>query len=194
MVHRMIWNQTAFFGPGAINEIPGELSARGFHKALVVSDQVLVDSGVTERVTKLLDGAGFPYELFTDVAPNPPIENVKAGVAAFKAAKADVLIAIGGGSPQDTCKAIGIIIENPEFSDVRSLEGVAATKEALGANRRSSHHCWYGIGNDHQLRNHRYRAATEVRLRGSARHSDFGRRRSGNDVHRPACLKGCHRT
>lgn len=128
MAQRMIWNQTAYFGPGAIKEIPGELAARGFTKALVVSDQVLVDTGVTARVTDLLDAAGFPYDLFSDVAPNPPIENVKAGVAAFAAAGADVLIAIGGGSPQDTCKAVGIVTANPEFSDVRSLEGVAATK------------------------------------------------------------------
>lgn len=128
MAHRMIWNQTAYFGPGAIQEIPGELAARGFAKALVVTDQVLVDTGVAARVTDLLDAAGFPYEVFSDVAPNPPIENVKAGVAAFAAAGADVLIAIGGGSPQDTCKAVGIITANPEFADVRSLEGVAATK------------------------------------------------------------------
>jgi lactaldehyde reductase len=93
-----------------------------------VSDQVLVESGVTARVTDLLDTAGFPYELYSDVLPNPPIENVQAGVAAFAAAGADVLIAIGGGSPQDTCKAIGIVTTNPEFADVRSLEGVAPTK------------------------------------------------------------------
>ncbi|GAB2459090.1 lactaldehyde reductase [Xylanimonas ulmi] len=123
----MIWNQTAYFGPGAIAQIPSELRARGFTKALVVSDQVLVDSGVTARVTDLLDDAGLGYEVFSDVAPNPPIANVQAGVAAFAAAKADVLIAVGGGSPQDTCKAIGIITANPEFSDVRSLEGVSAT-------------------------------------------------------------------
>jgi lactaldehyde reductase len=128
VAQRMIWNQTAYFGPGAIREIPGELAARGFTKALVVSDRVLVDTGVTGRVTSLLDEAGFPYEVFSDVAPNPPIENVKAGVAAFAAAGADVLVAIGGGSPQDTCKAVGIVTANPGFADVRSLEGVAATK------------------------------------------------------------------
>ncbi|TQL02940.1 lactaldehyde reductase [Cellulomonas sp. SLBN-39] len=128
MVHRMIWNQTAYFGPGAVDVVPDELTRRGFTKALVVSDQVLVDAGVTARVTDLLDAAGFPYETFSDVAPNPPIENVQAGVAAFAAAGADVLVAVGGGSPQDTCKAIGIITANPEFADVRSLEGVAATR------------------------------------------------------------------
>ena len=128
MAHRMIWNQTAYFGAGAVEAVPDELVARGFTKALVVSDPVLVQTGVTARVTDLLDKAGFAWTLFSDVAPNPPIENVKAGLAAFTAAGADVLVAIGGGSPQDTCKAIGIIAANPEFSDVRSLEGVAATK------------------------------------------------------------------
>lgn len=127
MVHRMIWNQTAYFGAGAIREIPGELRSRGFTKAMVVTDPILLETGVAHKVTVLLDDADFPYEIFSDVAPNPPIENVKAGLAAFTRAEADVLIAIGGGSPQDTCKAIGIIAANPEFSDVRSLEGVAAT-------------------------------------------------------------------
>jgi lactaldehyde reductase len=128
MTQRMIWNQTAYFGPGSIEVVPDELERRGFTKALVVSDKVLVESGVTARVTDLLDAVGFPYEVYSDVLPNPPIENVQSGVAAFAAAGADVLVAIGGGSPQDTCKAIGIITTNPEFADVRSLEGVAPTK------------------------------------------------------------------
>jgi lactaldehyde reductase len=123
----MIWNQTAYFGAGAVAEIPGELARRGFTKAFVVSDAVLVETGVTGRVTDLLDAAGFPYAVHSDVQPNPPIENVQAGVAAFRASGADVLVAVGGGSPQDTCKAIGIVVANPEFADVRSLEGVAAT-------------------------------------------------------------------
>jgi lactaldehyde reductase len=127
MAQRMIWNQTAYFGAGSIEVIPGELARRGFTKAFVVSDGVLVESGVTGRVTALLDGAGLPYDVYSDVLPNPPIENVQAGVAAFRASGADVLIAVGGGSPQDTCKAIGIIVANPEFEDVRSLEGVAPT-------------------------------------------------------------------
>ncbi len=128
MAHRMIWNQTAYFGAGAIEVIPGELASRGFSKAFVVSDKVLIETGVTAKVTALLDAAGFPYEVYDNVLPNPPIDNVQAGVEAFKASGADVLIAVGGGSPQDTCKAIGIIVTNPEFSDVRSLEGVAPTK------------------------------------------------------------------
>jgi lactaldehyde reductase len=123
----MIWNQTAYFGAGCIEVIPDELARRGFTKAFVVSDGVLVETGVTGKVTALLDGAGVPYEVYSDVLPNPPIENVQAGVAAFRASGADVLIAVGGGSPQDTCKAIGIIVANPEFEDVRSLEGVAPT-------------------------------------------------------------------
>lgn len=127
MVNRMIWNQTAYFGAGAVGVIPEELARRGFTKAFVVSDAVLIGSGVTARVTRLLDDAGFAYDVYGDVLPNPPIENVQAGVAAFRASGADVLVAVGGGSPQDTCKAIGIIAANPEFEDVRSLEGVAAT-------------------------------------------------------------------
>ncbi|HQY34543.1 lactaldehyde reductase [Actinotalea sp.] len=128
MPYRMIWNQTAYFGAGSVAVVPDELVRRGFTKALVVSDAVLVETGVTARVTDLLDAAGFPYEVFSDVAPNPPIANVQAGVAAFRASGADVLVAVGGGSPQDTCKAVGIIVANPEFADVRSLEGGAATK------------------------------------------------------------------
>ncbi|HEV7951325.1 MAG TPA: lactaldehyde reductase [Glaciihabitans sp.] len=126
----MIWNQTAHFGAGAIAVIPDEIAARGFTKAFVVTDAVLLESGVTARVTDLLDAAEFAYEVYSDVVPNPPIEAVQRGVAAFATSAADVLIAVGGGSPQDTCKAIGIITTNPEFSDVRSLEGVAATKNA----------------------------------------------------------------
>ncbi len=128
MVQRMIWNQTAYFGAGCVSVVPDEPARRGFAKALVVTDQVLLDTGVTTRVTDLLDAAGFPYEVFSDVAPNPPIANVLAGLEAFRSAGADVLVAVGGGSPQDTCKAVGIIAANPEFADVRSLEGVAETK------------------------------------------------------------------
>ena len=127
MIQRMIWNQTAYFGAGAVSVLPDELKRRGSTKAMVVSDNVLIESGVTGRVTGLLDGAGFAYDVYSDVVPNPPIENVQAGVQAFRASGADVLVAVGGGSPQDTCKAIGIIVANPEFADVRSLEGVAAT-------------------------------------------------------------------
>lgn len=127
MAQRMIWNQTAYFGAGSVEVVPEELRRRGHTKALVVSDPVLVENGVTGRVTSLLDAAGFPYEVFSDVVPNPPIENVQAGVAAFRASGADVLVAVGGGSPQDTCKAVGIVVANPEFSDIRSLEGVAPT-------------------------------------------------------------------
>ena len=101
MVQRMILNQTAYFGRGAISEIPGALLAQGATKALVVTDQVLLDSGVAAKVTALLDAAAFPYEVFSDVQPNPPIENVRAGVDRFLASGADVLLAIGGGSPQD---------------------------------------------------------------------------------------------
>jgi len=130
MVNRMIWNQTAYFGAGSITAIPDEIRGRGFTHAFVVTDPVLLETGVAKKVLDLLDAASIPYTVFSDVKPNPPIENVLAGLASFDAANADVLIAVGGGSPQDTCKAIGIIANNREFSDVRSLEGVAATKNA----------------------------------------------------------------
>jgi lactaldehyde reductase len=128
MVHRMILNQTSWFGRGAVANVPAELIGKGFTKALVVTDPTLSGNGVARRVTDHLDAAGFAYAVFDDVLPNPTIENVQAGVAAFEASGADCLIGVGGGSPQDVCKAIGIISANPEFADVRSLEGTAATK------------------------------------------------------------------
>lgn len=129
MSHRMILNETSYFGAGARAELAGEVKRRGYKKALVVTDAVLVKAGTVAKVTSLLDAAGLPYELFDKVMPNPTIGVVKEGVAAFAKAKTDYLIAIGGGSPQDTAKAIGIITNNPEFSDVRSLEGFAPTKK-----------------------------------------------------------------
>ncbi|PKR90910.1 lactaldehyde reductase [Pleomorphomonas diazotrophica] len=129
MAHRMILNETSYFGAGARAELVGEVQRRGYKKALVVTDAVLVKAGTVAKVTSLLEAAGLKYELFDKVMPNPTIGVVKEGVAAFAAAKADYLIAIGGGSPQDTAKAIGIITNNPEFADVRSLEGFAPTKK-----------------------------------------------------------------
>ena len=126
---RFVLNETSYHGAGAINNIVPEVTRRGFKKAFVCSDPDLLKFGVTQKVTKLLDEAKFEYEIYSDIKPNPTIENVKHGVEAFKNSKADYIIAIGGGSSMDTAKAIGIIIENPEFSDVRSLEGVAQTKK-----------------------------------------------------------------
>ena len=128
MANRIVLNQVSYHGEGAINEIPALAAARGFKKVFVVSDPGLVKCGTTAKITDILDGAGIAYTLFDEVKPNPTIENVQAGVAAFKAAGADSIIAVGGGSAMDTSKAIGIIITNPEFEDVRSLEGVAPTK------------------------------------------------------------------
>ena len=125
---RIVLNETSYHGAGAIHEIVGEVKGRGLHKALVCSDPDLVRFGVTKRVLDVLEGAGLAYELYSEIKPNPTIENVQSGVAAFKKSGADYLIAIGGGSSMDTSKAIGIIIANPEFEDVRSLEGVAPTK------------------------------------------------------------------
>lgn len=128
MANRIILNETSYFGAGAISVIPSDVSARGFKKALIVTDKDLVRFGVTGKVTAILDKENIPYEIFDDCKANPTIQNVKDGIAAFNNAKADFLIAIGGGSSIDTAKAIGIIVNNPEFSDVRSLEGVAPTK------------------------------------------------------------------
>ena len=128
MVQRIMLNETSYHGSGAIAEIPNEIAARGFKKAFVASDPDLVKFGITAKVTDLLDAAQVPYEVYSDIKPNPTIENVQHGVEVFKASGADCIVAIGGGSSMDTSKAIGIIIANPEFEDVRSLEGVAPTK------------------------------------------------------------------
>lgn len=128
MANRVILNTVSFHGAGAIKEIPDLAKTRGFKKVFICSDPDLVKFGVTKKVTDLLDEASIPYSLYSDIKPNPTIQNVQDGVAAFKAAGADSIITIGGGSSMDTAKAIGIIITNPEFEDVRSLEGVAPTK------------------------------------------------------------------
>jgi lactaldehyde reductase len=124
----MVLNETSYFGAGAIKEIVGELDKRGFKKTLVVTDPDLVKFGVTKKVTDLLDAAGKAYEVYSEVKANPTIANVNKGVATFKAAGADSIVAVGGGSAMDTAKAIGIISANPDFADVVSLEGVADTK------------------------------------------------------------------
>ena len=129
MANRIVLNETSYHGAGAIKEIPGEVKTRGFKKAFVCSDPDLIKFGVTGKVTDVLDEAGLAYEIYSDIKPNPTIENVQTGVAAFQASGADYIIAIGGGSSMDTAKAVGIIINNPEFADVRSLEGVAPTKK-----------------------------------------------------------------
>ena len=126
---RIVLNETSYHGAGCLAEIAGEIERRGFQKAFVCSDPDLVKFGVTQKVLDLLDKAGDAYELYSNIKPNPTIENVQTGVAAFKASGADYIVAIGGGSSMDTAKAIGIIIANPEFEDVRSLEGVAPTKK-----------------------------------------------------------------
>ena len=129
MYNRFVLNETSYHGAGAVKAVADEIIARGFKKAFVASDPDLVKFGVSKKVTDVLDAAGISYELFSEIKPNPTIDNVKAGVAAFKASGADCIVAIGGGSSMDTAKAVGIIIENPEFSDVRSLEGVAPPKK-----------------------------------------------------------------
>lgn len=126
---RMVLNETSYFGAGCRNELKTELNKRGMKKAFIVSDADLVKFGVVKMVTDVLDGAGVTYMIFSDVKANPTIANVKAGLSAFKEFEPDVIVAIGGGSCIDTAKAVGIIANNPEFADVRSLEGVADTKK-----------------------------------------------------------------
>ena len=128
MANRFVLNETSYHGKGAIQEIANEVRGRGFKKAFVCSDPDLLKFGVTKKVTDVLENAGIPYEIYSQIKPNPTIENVQTGVVAFRASGADCIVAIGGGSSMDTAKAIGIIIANPEFADVRSLEGVAPTK------------------------------------------------------------------
>lgn len=128
MANRFVLNETSYHGKGAIQDIATEIQARGFKKAFVCSDPDLIKFEVTKKVTDILDAASIAYDIYSDIKPNPTIENVQNGVAAFKASGADCIVAIGGGSSMDTAKAIGIVITNPEFADVRSLEGVAPTK------------------------------------------------------------------
>ena len=128
MANRIVLNTISYHGAGAIKEIPGELARRGYKKVFVCTDPDLVKFGVAAKVTDLLDEAGIAYSVYSDIKPNPTIQNVTDGVEAFKAAEADSIETIGGGSAMDTAKAIGVIITNPEFADVRSLEGVAPTK------------------------------------------------------------------
>ena len=128
MAYRFVLNETSYHGAGAIKEIATEAKGRGFKKAFVCSDPDLIKFGVTQKVIDVLEKAGLDYEIYSNIKPNPTIENVQTGVAAFKKSGADYLIAIGGGSSMDTAKGIGIVIANPEFEDIRSLEGVAPTK------------------------------------------------------------------
>ncbi len=128
MANRFVLNETSYHGKGAIQSIADEAIARGFKKAFICSDPDLIKFGVTKKVTDVLDAKGLVYQVYSDIKPNPTIENCQHGVDAFKASGADYLIAIGGGSSMDTAKAIGIVVANPEFYDIRSLEGVAPTK------------------------------------------------------------------
>ena len=128
MVNRFVLNETSYHGKGAISAIVDEATRRGFKKAFLCTDPDLIKFNVAKKVTDLLDNAGMEYEVYSNIKPNPTIENVQTGVEKFKASGADYIIAVGGGSPMDTAKAIGIIVRNPEFADVRSLEGVAPTK------------------------------------------------------------------
>ncbi len=129
MAQRFVLNETSYHGAGAVAEIPAQVKARELRHALLCSDPDLIRFGVTKKVTDVLDAANIPYDVFSDIKPNPTIENVKAGVEAYKKSGADFIIAVGGGSSMDTAKAVGIIVNNPEHEDVRSLEGAVETKK-----------------------------------------------------------------
>ena len=129
MINRFILNEVSYFGPGAREVLPQEIARLGFKKAFVATDKDLIKFGVADKVLKVLEGANIPYEVFSEIKPNPTVSNVKAGVEAFAQSGADFIIAIGGGSSMDTAKAVGIITNNPDFADVVSLEGVADTKK-----------------------------------------------------------------
>lgn len=160
MANRIMLNQTSYHGAGAIAEIATEAKAHGFKKALVCSDPDLIKFNVTSKVTDILDKEGLAYEIYSDIKANPTIENVQHGVQAFKNSGADYIIAIGGGSSMDTSKAIGIIIANPEFEDVRSLEGVAPTKETLRSDHCRSDNSRYCCRSYDQLCSNRCRKET----------------------------------
>jgi lactaldehyde reductase len=129
MAHRIILNETSYFGPGSRSVLPDEIKRRGFAKALFVTDKELIKFGVAQKVLSVLDAAGVPYAVFDDIKQNPTIANVNAGITAFKASGADFIVTVGGGSSIDTAKAVGIVINNPEFADITSLEGVAPTRK-----------------------------------------------------------------
>ena len=129
MINRFVLNEVSYFGPGAREVLPKEISRLGLKKAFVATDKDLIKFGVADKVLSVLRNANIPYEVFSEIKPNPTVSNVKAGLSAYAASGADFIIAIGGGSSMDTAKAIGIITNNPEFSDVVSLEGVADTKK-----------------------------------------------------------------
>ena len=193
MVYRMIFNQTAYFGRGAIKEIPAVAKQHGFTKAFIVTDPVLLETGTAEKVTKVLDEAGLPYEVFSNVKPNPPVECIKDGVAKFAESGADFLIGLGGGSPQDTCKGIGIITANPEFADVLSLEASRIPRTRPSDLRRADHRR-HRLGDDHQLRGHRHGQQAQVRGCRPARHPDRRFRGPGSDRLDAARPEGRHRT
>ena len=182
MANRIVLNETSYHGKGAIAAIADEVKGRGFAKAFVCSDPDLLKFGVTQKVTNVLDQAGLAYEIYSDIKANPTIQNVQSGVAAYQNSGADYIIAIGGGSSMDTAKAIGIIINNPEFADVRSLEGTAPTKKPCVPILAVPTTAGTAAEGHHQLRDYRCGEKPEVCLRGHPRYSGRGFCGSGYDV------------
>lgn len=168
MVNRFVLNETSYHGAGAIKSIADEAKGRAFKKAFVCSDPDLVKFGVTQKVLDVLEGAGLDYELYSNIKPNPTIENVQTGVAACKAAGADYIIAIGGGSSMDTAKGVGIIMENPDFADVRSLEGCCRYQTQEYADFCCTDDSRYRCRGYDQLRYYRCREEPQDGMCGSA--------------------------
>ena len=193
MVYRMIFNQTAYFGRGAIKEIPAVAKQHGFTKAFIVTDPVLLETGTAEKVTKVLDEAGLPYEVFSNVKPNPPVECIKDGVAKFADSGADFLIGLGGGSPQDTCKGIGIITA-PRSLPMCSPWKRCRHQEPVRADLRRADTAGTASETTIKLCGHRYRQQAQVRGRRPARHPDRRFRGPGSDRLHAARPEGRHRT
>lgn len=159
--NRIVLNETSYFGPGSRSVIPEEVKRRNLKKAFIVTDNDLVKFGVVKQVTDILEQAAIPYTTFAEVKQNPTVTNVKAGVKAYAASAADFIIAIGGGSPTDTAKAIGIITNNPEFSNVVSLEGVANTKNKSVPNYSFANYGRNSSRSNYQLCDYRRRECQE---------------------------------
>ena len=181
-MYRIVLNETSYYGAGCRSVIAEEVRKRGFRKALLVTDKDLIRFGVAEKIERVLADAGIPYEIYSEIKANPTIRNVQQGVEAFKRSGADFMVALGGGSSIDTAKAVGIIVNNPEFADVRSLEGTAATKHRAVPTFAVPHDGGYGGRGDDQLRHHRRGGQAQDGLRRSQRHPDVRRDRLRTDV------------
>ena len=149
MIYTYIYYETSYFGPGAREKLVPEITKRGYKKVLLVTDETLMKCGVAKKVIDTLEAGHIDYQIFDQIKPDPSIDNCKEGIETCKKAKADCIVAVGGGSVIDSAKCIGIVMENPEFSDIRSLEGTADTKHRSLPLNRYANHIWYSRRSDH---------------------------------------------